>query len=148
MEKETVTEWIGIWSEPVQNVVEAGAVRRFADAIGDPNPMFRDEGFARGTRRGRMLAPPTFAATFDYGEIRGLSVKEDGLIHGEQSFRFERPIYVGDKLYCSHRLADVSVRRGGIGKMTFLVFEQKGEGEDGLPVFTGRMTAIRNEGSK
>src|SRR5689334_22289720 len=40
--------------------VERGAIRRFAEAIGDSSPLFNDEAAARRTRFGGMIAPPTF----------------------------------------------------------------------------------------
>ncbi|MHB1626787.1 MAG: MaoC family dehydratase N-terminal domain-containing protein [Bacilli bacterium] len=137
---------VGVWSQPVANVVERGAVRKFADAIGDPNPLYRDEEYARGTRFGRLIAPPTFCRTFDFGIIEGLDIAQEGLIHGEQSFHFERPIYVGEELWCSECLADTYTRSGGSGKMTFLILEQKGETKGGELVFTSRANVIRKEG--
>ena len=137
---------VGVWSRPVANVVEQGAVRKFADAIGDPNRLYRDEEYARGTRFGRLIAPPTFCRTFDFGIIEGLDIAQEGLIHGEQSFHFERPIYVGEELWCSECLTDTYTRSGGSGKMTFLILEQKGETKDGELVFTSRANVIRKEG--
>ena len=37
------TEFVGLRSEPVKNLVERGAVRRFAEAIADPSPLYTDE---------------------------------------------------------------------------------------------------------
>lgn len=36
------------------------AIRHFADGIGDPNPLWRDEDYARRTRYGGIVAPPNF----------------------------------------------------------------------------------------
>lgn len=40
-------DFIGRWSTAVPNVVERGAVRKFADAIGDANPVYRDDEAAK-----------------------------------------------------------------------------------------------------
>jgi len=40
--------FVGLRSEPVRNLVERGAVRRFAEAIADPSPLYADEGVAEG----------------------------------------------------------------------------------------------------
>ncbi len=48
--------------------VEAGHILLFARAIGDDNPIYRDEAYAKGTEVGGIIAPPTFvqaAAQFD-----------------------------------------------------------------------------------
>lgn len=131
------------WSEPVKNVVEQGAVRKFADAIGDASPLYRDADFAATTRRKRVQAPPTFACTFDYGTLPDVSFAEAGLIHGEQSFQFARPLFVGDELWCSQRLAGVTTRTAGGVSMTYYVIEQMGADASGQSVFTARMTVIR-----
>ncbi|MDQ3303821.1 MAG: MaoC family dehydratase N-terminal domain-containing protein, partial [Actinomycetota bacterium] len=39
--------FVGHRSEAVVNVVEKGAVRKFAEAIGDPNPLYVDEEAAK-----------------------------------------------------------------------------------------------------
>ncbi|MGA8941841.1 MAG: MaoC family dehydratase N-terminal domain-containing protein [Thermoactinomyces sp.] len=134
--------FVGMESTPVKNEVEKGAIRKFADAIGDPNPLYRDEEYAKNTRYGKIIAPPTFSRTFDYGQIPGFSVKRDGLIHGEQHFEYFRPIYAGEVLYCSTRLVDVYEKKGKLGQMVFLVYEQKGTDEDGNTVFIARSNVI------
>ena len=55
-----VRKQIGMQSEARLVEVERGAIRRFAEAIGDPNPLYNDEAAARKTRFGGMIAPPTF----------------------------------------------------------------------------------------
>lgn len=48
--------------------IEAGHVVAFARSIGDPNPVYYDEEYARSTEVGRIIAPPTFvqaSAQFD-----------------------------------------------------------------------------------
>jgi acyl dehydratase len=134
--------FIGIESNPVKNEVEKGAIRKFAEAIGDPNPLYRDEEYAKTTRFGRIIAPPTFCRTFDYGEIPGLNFKREGLIHGEQHFEYLKPIGAGDVLFCSTKLADAYEKEGKLGRMTFLVFEQKGVNEQGETVFIARSNVI------
>ena len=138
---------IGQWSTPVENLIEKGAVRKFAQAIGDANPLYVDEAYAQGTRYGRLLAPPTFSRTFDYGVVEGLVVPTDGLIHGEQQFHYERPLYVGESFWCSYRIADTYTRSGSLGKMIFLIYEQKGVSANGDTVFTSKSTVILTQGS-
>ncbi|WP_346774003.1 MaoC family dehydratase N-terminal domain-containing protein [Brevibacillus sp. SYP-B805] len=142
MSVELFAPFIGIESQPVKNEVEKGAIRKFAEAIGDPNPIYRDEAYAKTTRFGRIIAPPTFSRTFDYGEIPGLRFKREGLIHGEQHFEYRQPIGAGDVLYCSTKLADAYEKEGKLGKMTFLVYEQKGMNESGETVFLARSIVI------
>jgi len=48
--------------------VEKGAILMFARAVGDTNPIYSDEDYAKGTEVGSVIAPPTFvqsSAQFD-----------------------------------------------------------------------------------
>nr|WP_052012182.1 MaoC family dehydratase N-terminal domain-containing protein [Alicyclobacillus hesperidum] len=138
---------VGVWSEPVKNEVEKGAIRKFAQAIGDDNPLYSNEEAAKKSRYGRLVAPPTFSRTFDYGRIPNLVLPTAGLIHGEQSYVFHRPILAGDVLYASQALVDVKERSGKLGRMIILLFSYKVENEAGDLVQTATSTIIyRPEG--
>ena len=64
-----VRKQIGMQSETRVVEVERGAIRRFAEAIGDPNPLFNDEAAARKTRFGGMIAPPIFCRSLGVNSI-------------------------------------------------------------------------------
>ncbi len=139
---------VGRRSRPVTNWVERGAVRAFARAIGDPNPLYVDEEAARVSRYGRLIAPPTFPITLDYGEIEGLTLPSAGLIHGSQSFDYNRPLYVGETLSCYTVFDKTFDKKGALGLMTFMVFNRVGEDEAGDVVFTTSGTLIVTEAAK
>src|SRR5687767_6536665 len=40
--------------------IEEGHIMMFARAIGDPNPIYRDRGYAAKSALGTIIAPPTF----------------------------------------------------------------------------------------
>ena len=44
--------------------IEKGHIRRFAEAIGDPSPLYYDEEYAKQTSYKGIIAPPTFATIF------------------------------------------------------------------------------------
>ena len=132
------TEYVGAQSERVRNIVEAGAVRRFAEAIGDPNPLYTDETVARASRWGRRIAPPTFPRLFDYGSIQGLELPKSGVIHGEQEYRYTRPIFVGEELSCYGRFLETYSKTGKAGTLTFLVFERIAEDSSGAAIMRTR----------
>ena len=96
----------GLRSEPVRNLVERGAVRRFAEAVADPSPLYVDERTAARSRYSRIVAPPTFPRTFDYGRIEGLELPPAGLSHGEFRIAYERPLLVDGELLCRMELKD------------------------------------------
>lgn len=136
---------IGKRSNTEVNLVEKGAVRKFAEAIGDLNPLYIDEEVAKNSRYGRLMAPPTFPRTFEYGVIEGLRLPASGLIHGQHTIRYERPLFVGDQVSCYTILQDFYEKKGSSGMLSFLVFERVGETENGERVFSSQDTIIVTE---
>lgn len=122
---------IGRESEEVLIEVERGAIRKFAEAVGDTTAAC-----VRGD-----VAPPTFPTTFRIA-IPGLTFDLARVLHGAQEYRFERPIRARDRLRCRSRLADLYHREGRLGPMTFLIIETEGRDQLGQLVFTGRSTVI------
>lgn len=58
---EKVAELIGRpLGEPQVYEVERGAIRRFADAVSDPNPLYHDVEYAKNSKYGEMIAPLGF----------------------------------------------------------------------------------------
>jgi acyl dehydratase len=136
---------IGARSKPKVNWIERGAVRRFAEAIGDPQPIYCDEDAASLSRYGGLIAPPTFAITLDYGEIEGLTLPSAGLLHGEQRIEARRPLRVGDRIIGESVLEDCYEKRGGRGLLTFVVVGQTGMAENGDLVVSLRRVLIVTE---
>src|SRR5258708_16896293 len=100
---------IGRSSPPTLNEVEKGAIRRFAEALGDYNPIYYDEEYARASGYPGIVAPPTLPASFhsaaELRELLGVGIKS--LLHADQAFDYERPILAGDRIYVSTRAAAV-----------------------------------------
>ena len=137
--------FVGQSSEPVRNVVEREAVRLFAEAMADPSPLYHDEEAAERSRYGGLLAPPTFPRTFNYGRVEGLELPSAGLIHGEFRISYERPLLVGDELFCRLTLRDSYDKEGRRGLLGFLLFERTGEDSEGNIVFTTNDTVVVTE---
>jgi len=130
--------WIGTEEDLGTEVVELGAIKRFADAIHDPNPLYRDEEYAKKTQYGGIIAPPTFIHTMrtvGYGSIRPGPMpwpKTTGL-NGGNDFEFFLPMRPGDVISGKAKLVDIRTRQTrGLGPMIITVTEmtytnQKGE---------------------
>ena len=135
---------IGRSSPPTLNEVEKGAIRKFAEALGDYNPIYYDEEYARASGFPTIVAPPTFPASFhsaaDLRELLGVGIKS--LLHAEQAFDYERPILAGDRIYVSTKVADVLEKTGPAGKMDVAVIEDEGRDEEGTLVFRARRTLV------
>ena len=137
--------FVGHPSKPVRNVVGREAVWLFAEAIADPSPLYRDEDAAGRSRYGRILAPPTFPRTFDYGRVEGLELPPAGLIHGEFRIFYRRPLLVGDEVLCRMQLEDSYDKEGRRGLLGFLLFERTGEDRAGNLIFTTSDTVVVTE---
>jgi acyl dehydratase len=120
--------------------VEKGNIRDFAIAIGDLDPMFHDEEYARKTRFGGIIATNTFSHAFR-GEKTTLlkAIPQIGaripqkLLHGEHEIEYFQPVRPGDVIKFKIRIADIHEAEGKrSGKMDVVIldvpcFNQKGE---------------------
>jgi acyl dehydratase len=137
---------IGKESPPVKNVIEKIALQRFVEAIGETNPIYFDEEYAKSTRYGSIIAPPTFCRTLNFGAIPGFLMPREGVIHGEQSFTYYKPLKPGDVVYCRSRLADIQEKEGRSGRMIFVITEQEGRDGNGELFFTcSQIGIVRKE---
>jgi acyl dehydratase len=88
-------------------------IQEFADAIGDPNPVFRDKDAAVAAGHPDVIAPPTFAIVLSIvGNSRVLSDPDFGLnyamvVHGEERFEYARPIQAGDVLVATSKISRI-----------------------------------------
>jgi len=115
---------IGKVSEPRTYEVERGAIRRFAEAIGDPNPLFNSEREARKSRFGGMIATPTFCRSMgspipdiklEMPTFRGLD--------GGSEWEYLVPIRPGDRITAQSKLVDLREAAGRLGPMVFTTVE-------------------------
>jgi len=139
---------IGRESEPVVHEVEKNAIRRFADALGDPNPIYTDEEAARAAGYAGLVAPPTFPAVLAANDRfrHSLDLGTRSLLHGEQQFEYGRPIVAGDRITVKSRVADVQEKAGPSGPMDVIVVEDEGRGANGELVFRSREMLILRRG--
>ena len=135
---------IGKVSEPRTYEVERGAIRRFAEAIEDPNPLFNSERDARQTRFGSMIAPPTFCRSMgapipdiklDMPTFRGLD--------GGSDWEYFVPIRAGDRITVQSKLVDLREAAGRLGPMVFTVVETTYTNQFGEVCVIQRSTGIR-----
>ena len=125
--------------------VEKGHIRRFARAIGDENPLYHDEEYARKSRYGGIVAPPTFPTVFGFegGRVlEGLDISYSRLLHGEQEYEYFKPIMAGDTISFATEITDVMEKKGKSGVMDIITSEMTGHNQNGDKVFVGRSTVV------
>jgi acyl dehydratase len=137
---------VGHETQPETGTIAAEDIRDFATAIGDDNPIYRDKAAARVAGYLFLPAPPTFITRFRVPfEEAGLDVQRMQVLHGEQEYLYERPLYAGDKVSVWHRIATLrQLDRAGVAVMTI---EQLCDSAAGERIVTGKATVIVREAS-
>jgi acyl dehydratase len=124
--------------------VERDRVIRFADAIGEQDPRYRDPEAAQAAGFPEQLAPPTFPTVMQImtsGQVvldQELGLDYSRVVHGEQEYEWRRPIVVGDVLKAIPRLADIYAR----GPNEFLTIEAEITDANGQVVCVARTTLL------
>ncbi|MFC7329344.1 MaoC family dehydratase N-terminal domain-containing protein [Marinactinospora rubrisoli] len=107
-----------VYPSPEPYEVTRGKIREFADAIGDPNPVYRDVAAAKAVGHTDVVAPPTFpvimnmAGMADAADDPELGLDYSMVVHGDQSFRYSRPLRAGDVVHTSTRIAGIKALAG------------------------------------
>lgn len=127
--------------------VERGAIRKFARAIGDENPLFHDVAHARAHGHADIVAPPTFPTTFrpvaDAPWMAPLDRRR--IMAGTVAFTYERPVVAGMRLACILGLTGVDEKRGSKGLMELMRQDMRVEDDaGGLVLVFSRTTVYRS----
>ena len=133
MVPDELKQHIGKIDPPHVREVERGSIRRYAEAVGDNNPLYYDEEYAAKTKYGSIIAPPGFfgwsikAATTSEGIIGLMTAMIEagyaGILDGGMAYEFFLPVRAGDTLVASPRVKDVSAKEGKSGTMMVCQFE-------------------------
>ena len=112
---------IGLEGPPVTTEVGKGAIIKFAQAIGDDNPLWNDEAAARKTRYGGLIAPPTFLRSV--GTVRPefpFDLPFHRRLDGGSDWDYWEPVRPGDRITAGARITDLTERVGRLGLMVFM----------------------------
>ena len=156
MATEEITQFIGKSGSSRIFEVEKGAIRRFSDAVGDLNPLYRDEEYARDSRYGSIIAPPGFfgwplkhpADTVllvdSIPELR-IAMENAGfnqLLDGGMDYEFFLPVRSGDTLVGTPVVANIRERKGSSGTLVLAWVETTYVNQNGDKVAVSRETLI------
>ncbi|MCA1832992.1 MAG: MaoC family dehydratase N-terminal domain-containing protein [Actinomycetota bacterium] len=124
--------------------VTAESIKKFADAVGDPNPVYRDASAAKAAGHPDIIAPPTYLTKLNFEYGAGMLADPDlGLnymmvVHGEQEYQSIRPVRAGDVLVMKPRIASIAAK----GRNEYLVTEANIDTQDGENVAVARSTIV------
>ncbi len=145
---------IGVETPPCKFVVEHGAARRFLAATGDNNPLYCDEAWARTTKYGSLLAPPTFFCPDAIITSQALGLPRPRPfphnIDGGTAWELYAPLKVGQTVSLTAKVVDMYEKQGSssTGRMVFSIIEVACRDERGELVALARGTSISYEGSR
>ena len=153
MVPEEAKRLIGKVDPPYVREVEGGAVRRYADAVGNGNPLYQDEEYAKKARYGGLIAPPGFfgwpVKTEPQSEsvLAAMAAVEKAGYHrildGGIVYDFFRPVRVGDRLIVYMKVRDIVERESKGGTMIVMELEANYLDEKGDLVARSCQTLIR-----
>lgn len=119
-------------------------IREFADALGDPNPVYRDRAAAEKLGHPDVIAPPTFpivlsmpASTQVIGDP-ALGLDYSRVVHGEQRFVYTRPVRPGDRLVVVVVVENIRVAAGN----DLITIKGEVSTVEGEPVVTAYSTLV------
>jgi acyl dehydratase len=119
-------------------------LREFAEAIGDPNPLYTSREAAQKAGYPDVIAPPTFgvviamAAGWQALADPGLNLNYAMAVHGEQRFEYARPLGAGDLVTAEVTIS--SIRQ--VGSLGMLTTTTKINTVDGEHVCTAHSTIV------
>ncbi|MGB2584443.1 MAG: MaoC family dehydratase N-terminal domain-containing protein [Dehalococcoidia bacterium] len=133
MVPDELKQHIGKIDPPHVREVERGAIRRYADAVGNDNPLYFDEEYASESRYGTIIAPPGFfgwsmqSVPSSEGIIGLMTAMINAgyyrILDGGMSYEFFLPVREGDIMIASPKVKDVNAKEGKSGTMMVCDFE-------------------------
>jgi len=116
--------------------IEKGMVRKFAEAIEDPNPRWQE------------VVPPTFlAALVPKALMHQVFTAKSSLtrvLNGGSELEYYQPVKIGDVISVTGRLTGLRQREGRDGAVLFMVVEMTYENQRGELVARVRNNFIRH----
>ena len=121
----------------------------FADAIGEPSELCRDQEAAVKAGYPDVIAPPTFVISISMasaGQVSadpGLGLDYSMVVHSEQSFAHSRPLHAGDVVVATTTVESIKA----LGAMSTITTSTDVSTVDGEHVCTARSTLVERGAS-
>jgi acyl dehydratase len=119
-------------------------IKEYAKAIKNPDPHYVDEEFAKKSKYGCIIAPPTFCVVFGAYLIEPIFFDNElklnlaMLVHGEQEFEFYEVIKAGDTVTTTARISHIQNKE----KLDVISVELLSKNQSGRDVCKGIYTFV------
>ena len=138
---------VGVETLPGYHLVEAGAVRRFCEAVGLDDPIYVDAAAAHAAGLRERPVPPTFwcalqqpGSELPRPQLGGWGTRS---LNAGTEYEYLRPVFVGQTVACTARIAALQEREARAGHVVVTVIEYVWRDESGAVATRGRLTAVR-----
>ena len=115
--------------------IEKGMVKKFAQAIDDPNPLWE------------RIAPPTFPTALGlealHQKVFTAKCPLTRVLNGGNELEYYQTINIGDVISVTGKLTSLRERDGKMGRMLFMSIQLTYKNQRGEVVAEGRSTFIR-----
>ena len=164
---EEIKKLIGTSGSAKLYEVEKGAIRRFADAVGDYSLLYHDEEYARKSKHGSMIAPPGFFGwplkqgrgsplSIDIPDELESAFEQAGyplslVLDGGMEYEFFLPVYAGDILTAATTVRSLRERSSEAGTIIVAFLDTTYHNQHGILVAKQQAMFIRrslNQGQK
>jgi acyl dehydratase len=126
---------VGVAWEPREYLIEGEMIRRFARAVGDDNPLWKDGN----------IAPPTFTLSIGFEQFVEDLMKLtpfNTVLMGSTEIESYQPIKRGDTITVVFKISNLRERKGQAGQMAFMTFESSYKNQQGELVAKCRQMVI------
>jgi len=119
-------------------------IKEYAKAIKNLDPHYVDEAFAKKTKYGAIIAPPTFAVVFGAFLIEPIFMDKElalnmmMLVHGEQEMEFFEVVKAGDSITTTAKISDIQNKE----KLDVIAVEGISKNQHGRRVCRGLYTFV------
>jgi len=119
-------------------------IKEYAKAIKNLDPHYVDDDFAKKSKYGTIIAPPTFAVVFGAYLIepvfmdKELNLNMAMLVHGEQELEFLDIVKAGDSITTTAKIVDIKNKE----KLDVISVEIKSKNQHGNDVCRGIYTFV------
>ena len=107
---------VGVAWKPREYLIEGEMIRRFARAVGDTNPLWKDGN----------IAPPTFTLSIGFEQfVEDLMnlTPFNTVLMGSTEIESYQPMKLGDVITVVFKISHLRERKGQTGKMVFMTFD-------------------------